>query len=100
MQMGLTDLIKYERITAREAVRRGENHHRLLLGTAERIAEDLASLWEDRTVDGWVIQPPRAPDDIELFVDKVIPILQERGVFRREYAGDTLRQRYGLPEPD
>lgn len=99
MMMGLSDLIKYEKVTARQAVRRGEYHHRLLLGTAEDIADDLQALWEDGTVDGWVVQPPRAPDDIELFVDRVIPILQDRGVFRREYAGDTLRQRYGLPDP-
>jgi alkanesulfonate monooxygenase SsuD/methylene tetrahydromethanopterin reductase-like flavin-dependent oxidoreductase (luciferase family) len=99
MQMGLTDLIKYERVTARQAVRRTEYHHRLLLGTAEDIADGLIDFWQDGTVDGWVVQPPRAPDDVELFVDKVIPILQERGAFRREYAGDTLRQRFGLPEP-
>lgn len=99
MQMGLSDLVKYERITARQAVRRTENHHMLLLGTAEEIAGHLIDLWEDGTVDGWVIQPPRAPDDIQLFVDKVMPILQERGAFRREYAGDTLRQRFRLPVP-
>lgn len=100
MQMGLADLVKYERVTAREVVRRTEIHHRLLLGTPEDIADGLIEFWEDGTVDGYMIKPPRAPDDIELFVDRVIPILQDRGVFRREYAGDTLRQRYGLSEPD
>ncbi|WP_423068410.1 NtaA/DmoA family FMN-dependent monooxygenase [Devosia sp. CN2-171] len=99
MQMGLTDLIKYERVTARQAVRRTEYHHRLLLGTAEDIADGLIDFWQDGSVDGWVVQPPRAPDDIQLFVNKVVPILQERGVFRRGYAGDTLRQRFGLPLP-
>jgi FMN-dependent oxidoreductase (nitrilotriacetate monooxygenase family) len=99
MGLGLSDLLGGEKLTARQAVRRSEGAHRLLLGTPDDIADGLIDLWADGTVDGYTIQPPRAPDDIELFVDKVVPILQDRGVFRREYAGDTLRQRYGLPEP-
>lgn len=99
MGLGLSDLLGHEKLTAREAVRRSEGHHRLLLGTPEEIADGLIDLWADGTVDGYTIQPPRAPDDIELFVDRVVPVLQDRGVYRREYAGDTVRQRYGLPEP-
>ncbi|MDB5529820.1 MAG: Nitrilotriacetate monooxygenase component [Devosia sp.] len=99
MGLGLSDLLGHEKLTAREAVRRSEGAHRLLLGTPEEIADGLIDLWADGTVDGYTIQPPRAPDDIELFVDKVVPILQDRGVYRREYAGDTVRERYGLPLP-
>ncbi len=99
MGLALSELLTYEKLTARQAVRRTEGFHRLLLGTPEDIADGIMDFWEAGAVDAWVIQPPRAPDDIELFVDKVVPILQDRGVFRREYAGDTLRQRYGLPEP-
>lgn len=75
-------------------MRRAEGNHRLVLGTAEDVADQIIDLWADGTVDGYVVQPPRAPDDIELFVDKVIPILQDRGVYPRAYEGTTLRDRY------
>ena len=48
---------------------------------------------------GYTYQPPRAPDDIEEFVEKVVPILQDRGVYPTEYEGKTIRDRYGLPYP-
>jgi FMN-dependent oxidoreductase (nitrilotriacetate monooxygenase family) len=99
MTQGLVDLLRDERLTARQAVRRSEGHHRLVLGTAEDIADAIIDLWADGTVDGYTLQPPRAPDDITAFVDQVVPILQDRGVFRRDYVGDTLRERYGLPWP-
>jgi FMN-dependent oxidoreductase (nitrilotriacetate monooxygenase family) len=99
MGLGLSDLLTHEKLTARQAVRRSEGHHRLLLGTPEDVADDIIDLWADATVDGYTLQPPRAPDDIEEFVEKVIPILQDRGVYRREYEGKTVRDRYGLPYP-
>jgi FMN-dependent oxidoreductase (nitrilotriacetate monooxygenase family) len=99
MGLGLLDLLTHEPLTARQAVRRSEGHHRLVLGTPESVADDIIDLWADGTVDGYTLQPPRAPDDIEEFVDKVIPILQDRGVFRREYEEKTVRGRYGLPWP-
>jgi FMN-dependent oxidoreductase (nitrilotriacetate monooxygenase family) len=98
-RMGIVRLLRHERLSARQLVRRSEGHHRLLLGTPEQIAEGLIDLWADGTVDGYTIQPPRAPDDIELFVEKVIPILQDRGVYRRRYEEKTVRERYGLPFP-
>ncbi|EPE94086.1 NtaA/DmoA family FMN-dependent monooxygenase [Rhizobium grahamii] len=99
MGLGLSDLLQHEKLTARQAVRRSEGHHRLLLGTGEQVAEEMIDLWEDGTVDGYTLQPPRAPDDIEEFVDKVIPILQDRNVYPRQYEGRTIRDRYGLSYP-
>jgi hypothetical protein len=43
--------------------------------------------------------PAVLPSGLEAFVDHVVPILQQRGLFRREYAGSTLRDHYGLPVP-
>jgi hypothetical protein len=97
--LGLVDLLRHERLTARQAVRRSAGHHRLVMGTPEQVADAIIDLWADGTVDGYTVQPPRAPDDIELFVDHVVPILQSRGVYRRSYAGDTVRERYRLPFP-
>lgn len=43
--------------------------------------------------------PPVLPSGLDIFVDQVVPILQERGLFRRDYAGRTLREHYGLAIP-
>jgi hypothetical protein len=40
------------------------------------------------------------PGQLALFVEQVIPILQERGLFRAEYEGATFREHLGLPVPD
>jgi FMN-dependent oxidoreductase (nitrilotriacetate monooxygenase family) len=99
--LGLVDLLTHERLSAREVVRRAEGNHRLVLGTAEQVADQIIELWADGSVDGYTLQPPRAPDDIEEFVTKVVPILQDRGVYPRAYEpGATIRDRYGLPYPD
>ncbi|WP_457585012.1 NtaA/DmoA family FMN-dependent monooxygenase [Ensifer canadensis] len=100
MGLGLSELLKHEKQTARQAVRRSEGHHRLLLGTPEEVADAIIDLWADGTVDGYTLQPPRAPDDIEEFIDKVVPILQDRGVYRSRYEERTVRERYGLPYPE
>lgn len=72
-----------------------------MLGTAEDVADQIIDLWADGTVDAYTYQPPRAPDDIQQFVDEVVPILQDRGVYRRDYVeGETLRQRYDLDRPN
>ncbi len=42
---------------------------------------------------------PFLPAGLEAFVDKVVPELQRRGIFRREYEGRTLRENLGLPRP-
>ncbi|WP_028747515.1 NtaA/DmoA family FMN-dependent monooxygenase [Rhizobium mesoamericanum] len=99
MGLGLSDLLQHEKLTARQAVRRSEGHHRLLLGTAQEVANEMIDLWEDGTVDGYTLQPPRAPDDIVEFVDEVIPILQDRNVYPRQYEGRTIRDRYRFSYP-
>jgi hypothetical protein len=43
---------------------------------------------------------PYVPEGLEDFVDKVVPELQRRGLFRREYEGKTLRENLGLPRPE
>ncbi|RWX74967.1 LLM class flavin-dependent oxidoreductase [Neorhizobium lilium] len=99
MGLGLSDLLAHEKITARQAVRRSEGHHRLLLGTPDEVADAIIDLWADGTVDGYTLQPPRAPDDIVEFIDRVVPILQDRGVYRTHYEENTVRERYRLPHP-
>jgi len=99
MGLGLSELLTYETLTARQAVRRSEGHHRLVLGTPEQVADAMIDLWADGTVDGYTLQPAAVPDDLEDFVTRVVPILQDCGVYRREYTDTTIRDRYGLPYP-
>jgi alkanesulfonate monooxygenase len=42
---------------------------------------------------------PHLPGGLDDFVDKVVPELQRRGLFRRDYEGSTLRENLGLPRP-
>ncbi len=96
--IGMVELLRHEALTPRQAVRRSSGHHRIVLGTPAEVADQLIDLWEDGTVDGYTVQPPRNPEDVQIFVDQVIPILQDRGVYRRDYVpGETVRDRYRLP---
>ena len=49
--------------------------------------------------DGFTIQFPCLPEGLDDFVDRVVPELQRRGIFRREYEGKTLRDNLELPRP-
>jgi len=49
--------------------------------------------------DGFILVPHITPDGLAGFADKVVPLLQERGVFRTDYEGSTLRDHLGLPAP-
>jgi alkanesulfonate monooxygenase SsuD/methylene tetrahydromethanopterin reductase-like flavin-dependent oxidoreductase (luciferase family) len=97
----LTELARRENLTIRElylrfAVVRG---HRLVLGTAEQIADQLEDWFVHDGADGYNVVPPYMPSGLEDFVDLVVPELQRRGLFRTEYEGRTLRENLGLPRP-
>lgn len=73
--------------------------HPEIVGTADDVA-DLIEQWVDeQACDGLLIQPPLLPDDLERFVDLVIPELQRRGRFRLDYEHKTLRENLGLSIP-
>ncbi|MGE8639912.1 MAG: LLM class flavin-dependent oxidoreductase, partial [Achromobacter sp.] len=66
------------------------------VGTPAQVAEDMNRYVQQNASDGFILVPHLIPSGIEEFVDRVVPLLQERGVFRREYAGSTLREHLGL----
>jgi N-acetyl-S-(2-succino)cysteine monooxygenase len=70
------------------------------VGTPKQIADEMEEWFTERATDGFMIQFPLLPNDLEDFVELVVPILQERGLFRLEYEGDTLREYLGLKKPD
>ncbi|MEH1888794.1 MAG: LLM class flavin-dependent oxidoreductase [Nostoc sp.] len=62
-----------------------------LVGTPIQIADKLEALFHEQAGDGFVISPAYLPGSFDEFVDLVIPELQKRGLFRKEYTGNTLR---------
>jgi FMN-dependent oxidoreductase (nitrilotriacetate monooxygenase family) len=73
--------------------------HWVIYGTPSRIADIFESWFTGGMADGFVIMPAYFPGAFDDFVDKVVPELQRRGLFRREYAGTTLRDHLGLAPP-
>jgi hypothetical protein len=57
--------------------------------------------FEERTVDGFVVFPPYLPGTLDAFVDLVVPELQRRGLFKKEYGtARTFREMFGLEKPE
>lgn len=73
--------------------------HRVLIGTPRQVADDLEAWFTSGACDGFAIMTPYSPQPFERFVDQVVPILVERGLFRKEYTGKTLRDHLGLARP-
>ena len=97
----IIDLAKRENLTIRQLYKRisGSRGHRLIFGTAEQIADQLEDWVNDRGADGFNLMFPYLPGSFTEFVDQVIPILQERGLFRKAYKEKTLRGHLGLSIP-
>ncbi|MEC0246473.1 LLM class flavin-dependent oxidoreductase [Paenibacillus chitinolyticus] len=70
------------------------------VGTPEKIADTLEEWFTERAADGFMLTAPLLPDGLDDFVEEVVPLLQQRGLFRTEYAGDTLREHLGLRVPE
>jgi FMN-dependent oxidoreductase (nitrilotriacetate monooxygenase family) len=62
-----------------------------IVGSPESVADQLQDLFESRACDGFILTPTLMPGMYEQFCRAVVPVLQARGLFRREYAGTTLR---------
>ncbi len=85
----LRHIMKTEGISFEEAKRRGKTP---LIGTPAMIADHMQDLFESGGCDGFVISPTIFPGMFEDFGRMVIPELQRRGLFRKEYAGRTMRE--------
>jgi len=73
--------------------------HWVLCGSADRIADTLEHWFRSGAADGFNIMPPYFPGGFDAFVDQVVPRLQQRGLFRTDYTGVTLRDHLGLARP-
>jgi FMN-dependent oxidoreductase (nitrilotriacetate monooxygenase family) len=90
-----------EHLTVRQLIGKlgGGRGHRTFAGTPVQVADTIQHYFEHGAADGFNIMPAVLPSGIEVFAREVVPILQERGLFRTEYTGTTLREHYGLPRP-
>jgi len=96
----LADIREGETMAAyAERIRAKPSGHLTKVGTPEQIADFMEEWTQGGGCDGFIVQALQIPDEFELFVDEVIPVLQRRGSFRRDYAGETLRSHMGLDVP-
>ncbi|MER6347105.1 NtaA/DmoA family FMN-dependent monooxygenase [Streptomyces sp. NPDC001595] len=70
------------------------------VGTPETVARTIDHFVQADASDGFILVPHLTPTGLDEFADKVVPLLQEKGVFRTEYEGTTLRDHLGLAHPD
>jgi len=98
----LRDLARRENLTIRDLALRvaaGRGHH-IVLGTAEQIADRMQEWFEGKAADGFNVMPPYFPGGLEDFNRQVVPILQDRGLFRTVYTGSTLRDHLNIARPE
>jgi FMN-dependent oxidoreductase (nitrilotriacetate monooxygenase family) len=85
-----------ENLTARELVIKVSTRHSYV-GTPAQVAADLAEAVRTRAADGFILVPHLTPGGLDEVVAKVVPELQELGVYRTEYPDGSLRENIGLP---
>jgi FMN-dependent oxidoreductase (nitrilotriacetate monooxygenase family) len=96
----VVELARRENLTVRQLAQRlgGYGGH-AFVGTPVTIADQMEEWLVSRGSDGFNVMFPYLPEGLDDFVDRVVPELQRRGIFRREYEGRTLRENLGLPRP-
>ena len=94
-------LAERENLTVRQLAQRLGGYSGLaMVGTPETIADEMEEWLMTDATDGFTIMFPYLPGGLDDFIDRVVPELQRRGLFRREYEGATLRENLGLPRPE
>ena len=87
-----------ERLSVRELVVEVTGRQ-TFIGSPETVARTIDEHVQADVSDGFILVPHLTPGGLDVFADTVVPLLQERGVFRTEYAGPTLRDHLGIDRP-
>jgi FMN-dependent oxidoreductase (nitrilotriacetate monooxygenase family) len=97
----ILNLVRRDKPTLRQLLGylAGARGHLTTAGTPEQIADLIEDWFTDGAADGFNIMPPLLPAQLEVFGTEVIPLLQQRGLFRKAYTGETLREHYDLAWP-
>jgi alkanesulfonate monooxygenase SsuD/methylene tetrahydromethanopterin reductase-like flavin-dependent oxidoreductase (luciferase family) len=77
----------------------GARGHWRIVGTPAQVADELQARFEGGAADGFNVMPSYFPGELDAFATLVVPELQRRGLFRKEYEGRTLRDHLGLKRP-
>lgn len=94
IEMARREGLSIRQLAQRVATARG---HIIVVGTAGDVADTMQAWFEERAADGFNVMPAWFPGEMTTFAAEVIPILQDRGLFRRDYESDTLRGHFGWP---
>ncbi|KAK7746246.1 hypothetical protein SLS53_002204 [Cytospora paraplurivora] len=93
-------LAKDEGLTVRQLAQRYGGYAGLsFVGTPEKVADDMAVWLREEGADGFTVVFPFLPQGLDDVVERLVPELQRRGLFRQDYEGTTLREHLGLPRP-
>ena len=97
----MVEMARAENLTIRQLAQRAGSYAGLaFVGTPSTIADGMEEWLLTGGSDGFNVMFPFLPAGLDDFVDLVVPELQRRGLFRREYEGHTLRDHLGLPRPE
>ena len=101
-RLKVANMARLENLTIQQTYRRvllGSSGN-VFKGDPEQVAEQMQDWYEGKACDGFIVSGPVMPRDLTAFVDLVVPELQDRGVFQREYEGKILRKNLGLSKPN
>lgn len=95
------DAVRRDNLTIRQFLNRsaGGHGHVTYRGSYMQVADFIETWLRERGADGFNLLPQVVPHSLETFINKVIPELQNRGIFRTAYEGATLRENFGLTRP-
>jgi FMN-dependent oxidoreductase (nitrilotriacetate monooxygenase family) len=98
----LVDMARRDHLTVRQLAQivGGSFGTLEMIGTPTMVADQMEEWFRSEASDGFNVMFPYLPEGLDDFVDRVVPALQRRGLFRREYEGRTLRENLGLPRPE
>ena len=95
----IVEMIRREKLTLRQLYLRYERGNKTLRGSVKTVADHMENWFRAGASDGFMLNFPILPLGLDRFVDKVVPELQRRGIFRDDYTGLTLRENLGLARP-
>jgi FMN-dependent oxidoreductase (nitrilotriacetate monooxygenase family) len=94
-------MAREESLTVRQLAQRYGGYSGLaFVGTPQTVADEMAEWLTQEGSDGFNVVFPFLPQGLDDVVDRLVPELQRRGLFRTDYAGPTLRDHLGLPRPE
>ena len=100
-QLMFTQIARRDNLSIRQLYERiaGARGHKVMIGTPKTIADELEAWFTGGAADGFNLLPATLPGGLTDFVGLVVPELQDRGLFRLDYEGKTLREHLGLSRP-